>query len=118
MGPFEFRHAPVDGHGPRDELNPPKRPPYQRVWFRLAEKVGDAPELHRALLAYASAFQLLGTATLPQGISSHQPNVHMASLDHAPWVHPQFRHHHPPLSPYDRPNAPGPPGLHTRPLDH
>ena len=29
-GPFEFRHV-----YPRDELNPPKRPPFQQVWFRL-----------------------------------------------------------------------------------
>ena len=52
-GPFEFRHV-----YPRDELNPPKRPPFQQVWFRLTEPVGDAPELHHALLAYASDFQL------------------------------------------------------------
>jgi len=85
-GPFEFRHV-----YPRDELNPPKRPPFQQVWFRLAEKVGDSPELHRALLAYASDFQLLGTATYPHGISYYQPNVQMASLDHALWFHRPFR---------------------------
>jgi acyl-CoA thioesterase-2 len=86
MGPFEFRHV-----YPRDELNPPKRPPYQQVWFRLVDKVGDAPELHRALLAYASDFHLLGTATFPHGISYYQPNVQMASLDHALWYHRPFR---------------------------
>ena len=86
QGPFEFRHV-----YPRDELNPPKRPPYQQVWFRLSEKVGDAPELHRALLAYASDFHLLGTATFPHGISYYQPNVQMASLDHALWFHRAFR---------------------------
>ncbi|KRG69810.1 acyl-CoA thioesterase II [Pseudoxanthomonas dokdonensis] len=85
-GPFEFRHV-----HPRDELSPPKRPPYQQVWFRLSEKVGDSPELHRALLAYASDFQLLGTATFPHGISYYQPNVQMASLDHALWFHRPFR---------------------------
>ena len=85
-GPFEFRHV-----YPRDELNPPKRPPYQQVWFRLAEKVGDDAELHRALLAYASDFHLLGTATFPHGISYYQPNVAMASLDHALWFHRPFR---------------------------
>ena len=85
-GPFEFRHV-----YPRDELNPPKRPPFQQVWFRLTEKVGDAPELHRALLAYASDFHLLGTATFPHGISNYQPNVQMASLDHALWFHRAFR---------------------------
>ena len=86
QGPFEFRHV-----YPRDELNPPKRPPYQQVWFKLSEPVGDAPELHRALLAYASDFQLLGTATFPHGISYYQPNVQMASLDHAMWFHRPFR---------------------------
>src|SRR5690242_11963996 len=86
QGPFEFRHV-----YPRDELNPPKRPPYQHVWFRLSEKVGDAPELHRALLAYCSDFHLLGTATFPHGISYYHPNVQMASLDHAMWFHRPFR---------------------------
>jgi acyl-CoA thioesterase-2 len=76
---------------PRDELNPPKRPPFQQVWFRLSEPVGDAPELHHALLAYASDFQLLGTANYPHGISYYQPNVQMASLDHALWFHRPFR---------------------------
>jgi acyl-CoA thioesterase II len=85
-GPFEFRHV-----YPRDELAPPKRPPFQQVWFRLGERVGDAPELHRALLAYASDFHLLGTATFPHGISYYQPNVQMASLDHALWFHRPFR---------------------------
>jgi acyl-CoA thioesterase-2 len=85
-GPFEFRHV-----YPRDELNPPRRPPFQQVWFRLSEKVGDGPELHRALLAYASDFQLLGTANFPHGISYYQPNVQMASLDHAIWFHRPFR---------------------------
>ena len=85
-GPFEFRHV-----YPRDELNPPKRPPFQQVWFRLSEPVGDSPELHRALLAYASDFHLLGTATFPHGISYYQPNVQMASLDHALWFHRSFR---------------------------
>src|SRR3546814_11412284 len=73
MGPFEFRHAPVDGHGPRDELNPPKRPPYPRVWFRLAEKVGDAPELPPPLPAHPSDFQLPGPATFPHGTGHYQP---------------------------------------------
>ena len=86
QGPFEFRHV-----YPRDELNPPKRPPFQQVWFKLSERVGDNPELHRALLAYASDFHLLGTATFPHGISYYQPNVVMASLDHVLYFHRPFR---------------------------
>ena len=85
-GPFEFRQV-----HPRDDLKPSKQPPFNQVWFRLCERVGDAPELHRALLAYASDFHLLGTATFPHGISYYQPNVQMASLDHALWFHRPFR---------------------------
>lgn len=105
-GPFEFRHV-----YPRDELNPPKRPPFQQVWFRLTEKVGDAPELHRALLAYASDFHLLGTATFPHGISYYQPNVQMASLDHALWFHRAFRADDWLLYSIDSPSAQGARGL-------
>ncbi len=85
-GPFEFRHV-----WPRDEIRVPKRPPIQHVWFRLRERIGDDEMLHRALLAYASDFHLIGTATLPHGISYLQPNVQMASLDHALWLHRPFR---------------------------
>lgn len=81
-GPFEFKHV-----YPRDELKRPKLPPYQHVWFRLLDTIPDDPELHRVLLAYASDFHLLGTATFPHGISYLQPQVQMASLDHAMWFH-------------------------------
>jgi acyl-CoA thioesterase-2 len=106
MGPFEFRHV-----YPRDDLNPPKRPPFQQVWFKLGERVGDAPELHRALLAYASDFHLLGTATFPHGISYYQPNVQMASLDHALWFHRPFRADDWLLYSIDSPGAQGGRGL-------
>ncbi len=106
MGPFEFR--PIY---PRDEINPPKRPPFQQVWFKLSEAVGDAPELHRALLAYASDFHLLGTATFPHGISYYQPNVQMASLDHALWFHRAFRADDWLLYSIDSPSAQGARGL-------
>jgi len=86
LGPFEFRYV-----YPRDEIKVPKRPPFQQVWFRLADRIGDDPVLHRALLAYASDFHLIGTATFPHGISYLQPNVQMASLDHAMWFHRPFR---------------------------
>jgi acyl-CoA thioesterase II len=85
-GPFEFRHV-----YPRDELKPPKRPPYQHAWFRLSDRIDDDPALHRAMLAYASDFHLIGTTTLPHGISYLQHNVVMASLDHALWFHRPFR---------------------------
>ena len=105
-GPFVFRHV-----YPRDELNPSKRPPFQQVWFKLSEPIGDAAELHRAMLAYASDFHLIGTATFPHGISYYQPNVLMASLDHAIWFHRPFRVDEWLLYSCDSPTAQGARGL-------
>jgi len=105
-GPFEFR--PVY---PRDDFKPPKRPPYQQVWFRLVEPIPEAADLHRAMLAYASDFHLIGTATFPHGISYFQHNVQMASLDHALWFHRPFRVDDWLLYSCDSPSAQGARGL-------
>ncbi|HET6655058.1 MAG TPA: acyl-CoA thioesterase II [Gammaproteobacteria bacterium] len=104
--PYEYRRA-----TPRDELNPTPLPPQQYVWFRLTEKVGDSPSLHRALLAYASDFHLIGTITLPHGISFLQRNVQVASLDHALWFHRPFRVDEWLLYACDSPTAQGARGL-------
>jgi acyl-CoA thioesterase-2 len=105
-GPFEFRHV-----WPRDELHPAKRPPYQRIWFRLTAPIEDSPSLHRALLAYASDFHLIGTATLPHGISYLTDNIQMASLDHALWFHRPFRIDDWLLYAFDSPTTQGSRGL-------
>jgi acyl-CoA thioesterase-2 len=106
MGPFEFRHV-----YPRDELNPPKRPPFQQVWFRLVDSIGDSPVLHRALLAYASDFHLIGTTMFPHGVSFLQAGVQVASLDHAMWFHRPFRIDQWLLYSCDSPTAQGARGL-------
>jgi acyl-CoA thioesterase-2 len=105
-GPFEFRHV-----WARDEIKRPKRPPYQQVWFRLIDKIADSEVLHRSLLAYASDFHLLGTTTLPHGISYLQPQVQMASLDHAMWFHRPLRVDEWLLYACDSPSAEGARGL-------
>ena len=104
--PIEFRHV-----WPQDKLNPVKRPPIQHVWFRLAAPVQLPPEMHRALLAYASDFNLIGTATLPHGISYYTHNVQIASLDHALWFHRPFRIDEWLLYSFDSPTAQGARGL-------
>ena len=105
-GAFEFRHV-----YPRDELKPAKRPPYQQIWFRLVDRAPDDDALHRALLAYASDFHLIGTAMLPHGISYLQRNVQVASLDHALWFHRPFRVDDWLLYACDSPTAQGARGL-------
>lgn len=85
-GPFDFR--PVNKV---DVFNPTPQPPFNNIWFRLSDKI-DAPDLmHRALMAYASDFHLVGTATLPHGVSAVKDDLVMASLDHAMWFHRPVR---------------------------
>ena len=86
FGPFEFRA--VRGADPDDRA---PRPPFKDLWFRLHGELEDDPSLHRALLAYVSDFHLVGTATLPHGISWVDGKLIMASLDHAMWFHRDFR---------------------------
>ena len=105
-GPFELRY--VDQG---DELKPRKRPPLQHVWFRLVDRIDDSPVLHRAMLAYASDFNLIGTAMLPHGISYLQSNMQVASLDHAMWFHRPFRADQWLLYSCDSPTAQGARGL-------
>ncbi len=105
-GPFQFRQV-----LPRDERHPSKRPPIQHIWFKLSSPIDDSAILHRALLAYASDFHLIGTATLPHGISYLTNNVQMASLDHALWFHRPFRVDEWLLYSFDSPTAQGGRGL-------
>ncbi|MCT8000715.1 acyl-CoA thioesterase II [Sphingomonas sanguinis] len=84
--PIELR--PVD---PRQLLQPEPRAPRQSIWFRVVAPISDDPTLHRAILAYASDFALLGTSTLPHGVHWLIDDMQTASLDHALWLHEPFR---------------------------
>lgn len=84
--PIEIR--PID---PEDPLNPEPVAPFRNSWIRAVGALPDDDTIHRALLAYASDFRLLGTALLPHGRSIFQEKTQMASLDHAMWFHRPFR---------------------------
>jgi len=85
-GPFDFR--PVNKV---DVFNPTPQPPFNNIWFRLNDKIDASDLMHRALMAYASDFHLVGTATLPHGVSAVKDDLVMASLDHAMWFHRPVR---------------------------
>jgi len=106
FGPFEFRRV-----GDYDPFHPQPQSPQQQIWFKLHGQLPDDPMLHRALLAYVSDFQLIGTATLPHGISWAQGGLMMASLDHAMWFHREFRLDDWMLYSCDSPNTGGGRGL-------
>jgi acyl-CoA thioesterase-2 len=82
--PFEFRAV-----NPPDFLNPVRRAPEKRVWFRVTGPVPEDQALHRCLLTYVSDYHLLDTATLPHGVSFME--LQMASIDHTVWFHRDLR---------------------------
>jgi acyl-CoA thioesterase II len=85
--PFESR--PVN---PRDWIGGEQRlPARQDIWFRLCAPIGDDAALHRAMLVYQSDSWLLGTCTLAHGVTWLTPGMMTASLDHAVWLHDDFR---------------------------
>src|SRR5688572_5587361 len=59
-----LRPRPIDFRSvePRNWQSPGKREPVAHVWFRTVAALPDDPPIHRAVLAYASDFQLLSTA--------------------------------------------------------
>ena len=68
-----------------------KKPPSQMIWIRAAGTLPDDQVLHQAVLAYASDFTLLDTSLIAHGKLLFDPDVQLASLDHALWFHRPFR---------------------------
>ncbi|WP_421990569.1 acyl-CoA thioesterase [Qipengyuania sp.] len=71
-------------------MNSEPREPKAHSWFRTAAPlpaIEDDPALHRAVIAYASDYTLLGTSALPHGLSWMRGELVGASLDHAIWFH-------------------------------
>lgn len=84
--PIEMRTA-----GTLHWLNTEPSEPHACTWFRTTAPLPDDPALHRAVLAYASDYTLLGTAALPHGLSWFRGELVGASLDHAIWFHAPAR---------------------------
>lgn len=84
--PIEMR--PVN---PVDPFAPEKKEAVKFVWIRALGDLPDDPAVHQYLLAYASDYGLVTTALYPHGHSVWEPEMQVASLDHAMWFHREFR---------------------------
>ena len=84
--PIEFRR--VDNLNPLEAKN---IPPFQHVWFKAKGSLPSDKRLHQAVLAYASDYNLLGTALLPHREQIDINKIFLASLDHAMWFHRDFK---------------------------
>ena len=84
--PIEMR--PVEG---LHWMNTEPREPKSQTWFKTVGPLPDDPALHRAVIAYASDYTLLGTAAIAHGLSWMRNELVGASLDHAVWFHAPAR---------------------------
>lgn len=83
--PIEMRPIGLGG------LSRNPRMPMQHIWFRMVGELPDDPAIHQYMLAYASDFSLLAVSMLPHGKTVFDPDLMVASLDHALWYHRDFR---------------------------
>ncbi len=90
---FWDRERPVELRpvNPRNILDPAVAKPLSLVWFRARGSLNDDPDIHRAILTYATDFTLLDTALIPHGFSTFDKRLMVASLDHSVWIHRPFR---------------------------
>ncbi|WP_421872517.1 acyl-CoA thioesterase II [Nitratireductor rhodophyticola] len=84
--PIEVRPVIIEHYTSRDKL-----PPRQDVWIRTTGPVPDDRALQAAVLAYLSDMTLLDTSTFAHGRNGFDPDIQMASLDHAMWFHRQHK---------------------------
>ncbi|MGA0285247.1 MAG: acyl-CoA thioesterase [Saprospiraceae bacterium] len=83
--PIEFR--PVEQVFTREMK---KLAPFRHVWMKSKELLEADSRVHHQVLAFASDYNLLGTALLPHRETLSDQNYFIASLDHAMWFHRDF----------------------------
>jgi acyl-CoA thioesterase-2 len=71
-----------------DDTQP--KPTRFRTWMRLHRPLPNDPILHRCVLAYCSDMGLLGPSVFAIGGKFNDPELQIASLDHALWFHRPF----------------------------
>ena len=65
--------------------------PLAHIWFRIKDKIKVDISLQHQILAFASDYSLLLSATLPHREKLMNAKVYYASLDHALWFHRKFK---------------------------
>lgn len=104
--PIEIRPVELRHYVSAEELDP-----VQHVWIRATHALPDDPLLHGCVLAYASDMTLLDTSLFAHGKKVFDPDLLVASLDHAMWFHRPARADDWLLYSQDSPNTSGARGL-------
>ncbi len=69
----------------------PRETPRLAGWIRTTAPLADDPRLHQTVLAYMSDTMLLDVCLSIHGKRYDDPELQIASLDHALWLHAEFR---------------------------
>ncbi len=80
--PLEVKPVHVEHYVSRQKLQP-----RQNVWIRATGPVPAEWPVQAAVLAYLSDMTLLDTSTFAHGRAVFDPDLQVASLDHAMWFH-------------------------------
>lgn len=90
---FEKLEMPLELHDldPQDPTKPTPRPGPHYVWWRAKGSLPNDPLLHQCVLTYASDMTLADASLRPHGTSWFNPDMMVASIDHALWFHQPFR---------------------------
>ncbi|WP_245542762.1 acyl-CoA thioesterase [Pseudoclavibacter soli] len=106
---FTMRHYPSPIYVSVDD--DARDAPWQAVWIKTREPLGDDRGLHAAALAYASDYTTFEPILRKHGIPWAYPGLNTASLDHAMWFHRPARADEWVLYVQDSPSAQGGRGL-------
>lgn len=85
------RHIEVRIVDPLNGAKQEKGAASMQIWMRTKEPLPDDPRFHQAALAYMSDWLLLDTSLRPHGLAWASNDLQVTSLDHALWLHRDFR---------------------------
>lgn len=83
---LDIRFVDTDREGP-----PVYGQPQRMTWLRTTQPLPDDQRIHVCALTYFSDLTLVGTALSPTGGREKNPDLMLASIDHAMWFHKPFR---------------------------
>ena len=72
---------------PTNPFAPVPEAPSRAHWMRVPNRLPDDPNLHQAIIAFASDFSLMGTGLMPHGVSFMTTSLQAASIDHSMYFH-------------------------------
>jgi len=72
---------------PTNPFAPEPESPQRAHWMRVPNRLPDDPNLHQAIIAFASDFSLMGAGLMPHGVSFMTASLQAASIDHSMYFH-------------------------------